>query len=552
MEDNKTKDLMVELNVIEAPMFTFTRKNQTFKVKDLMETDSTTNDAKKVLKGIYKKDENTKVEYRQWTDSKGKTRELVVASVRETPKALAMDVFFALIKKLMAANYPVDFDKDGNIHIKDNQVNFTTYELCKIMGKTPSSELYEDIREAILQLKSVEYYSVGALYNKSKNLYEDGAVKGVNLVDEMYTSQKNLENKIISGYVKFSDLVMDNLRAGYVRMLRNDLYFHLRSGITRSLYIYVENNRDSIYTKRGFSVISDKIPIPYKYISDFKKKLSPALNNLVKAGVIVDFMYGDEFLINGIKENSVYFIFNGTKKSLIKYLEDEYKKKHPKLSDKDHKKNNLEDDYELIFPEDIEKELRDIGVNTKKIAEIMKKYSKYKIAEYILWIKDGVNKGKVNDPPGLFVFAITDEMVKVRSSHPHIVEFIEKIKSEVEGKKIIDVKLINQAYTDYINAELELFKTENEFIYTSLRDTVLDEIELVQAKRIKSQRTLYNMATTENEKEKLMMVIERWEKFSIEREKSEIFIEQFAKKIKLLKGLKDYEEFKGEYLEKNK
>lgn len=544
MKENKTSDLMVELNIIEAPMFNFTKKIQSYKVSTLMSEKKVSDEAKTVLEGINDKNPDTEVEYKSWVDGRGKTRELIVASTRETPTGVAMDVFFALIKKIMIDNHPVDFDENGCLSIKDNSTNFTLYELCKIMNISPNKRVYKKIREAIFQLRSVEYYSVGSLYNKEKKMFEDGVVESVGLVDKIRASAKNDDNEIVEGNVVFSDLVLNNLRAGYVRILRNDSYFHIRSGISRAMYIYIENNRDELYTKRSFQVISDKIPIPYKYKSDFKKKLSPALKNLIEAGIIANFFYGDEFLINGLKEESVYFVFKGTKADIIKQLEDKYAHKNKNVQKI---KPNTQDELKLEIPKHIEKELEQFGINSSKIDSLVRTYSKWKLIEYILWLKDGIKKGKVKDPAGMFVFAITDEMVKVNKTHPQITEFVEKIKNEIEGKKIIDEKIIKESYEKYINEGLMEFKEEEEFVYDSMTESIISDIESIQKKRIKSQKQLYNMAESEKEKDKLLKVIEKWEKFSSEREKSEIFKEMFVKKIKLYKNLLDYEDFKREY-----
>ena len=143
-------------------------------------------------------------------------------------------------------------------------------------------------------------------------------------------------------------------------------------------------------------------------------------------------------------------------------------------------------------------------------------------------------------------------MVKVNKTHPGITEFIKKIKYDIEGKKLIDEKIILVAYRKYMEDDLKVFEDEDEFAYVATKESIMDDIEKVQKKRIKSQRQLYNMASTKEEKDKLLKIIEKWEKFSIEREKSEIFIEQFVKKIKLYRGLKGYEDFKREYIEKNR
>ena len=551
---DENKDLMVEVNIAEAPMFCFTRGNKNKSVKSLLEDSNTTDIAREVLSGIYKENKSATVGYRNWTDSSGNERELIIASVRGLPDAYCMDVFIGLVKLMIKYNTPMIENENGKYEFKSNKVEFTLNELCDAMEIKAGGNTYSKIKEALRKLKSANYYSIGAgsIYDKSKKAYETRSERAISLIDSYDTSEilKNDEGQVnlLRGYVTFGELVMRNLFEGFVRIIRNHQYFQLKTGIARGLYLYIASNKieSTIYEKRSYEVLRNKIPIEYKYPSDLKSKIKKSLDSMVEMGIMKDFFYGDEILINGVKEHCIYLIFKGTRKQLI----DSLTKKPKKI--KEEKKNDLETDYKMIFPVDLNKELIDLGINSKKIAEIMHKYSKWKIGEYILWIKDGIAKGKVKDSAAMFVFAITDEMVKVGKTHPEIIEFVGKIKSDVEGKTKVSKKLIDEAYKKYIDNELAMFREEEEFAYEATMESIIDDIEKVQSKRIKSQRMLYNMAKTDEEKDKLLSIIEKWEKFSVQREESEIFIEQFVKKIKILRELKDYEEFKQEYIAKNK
>ena len=550
---NEYKDMVVEVNIVEAPMFKFSKKSTKDFAKDLLNSDTVTIDAKSIMKGMYKENNDVKVEYRDWNDSKGVKRELIIASLKALPDSFCMDVFFGLMGLLIKVNSPMVPNNNGFLEFKTSEVSFSLNQLCKEMRITPGSLTYERIEDALGKLFSVEYYSIGggSLYNKSENNYIS-TTAAIKIIRKYQTSKriKNLETGRVQfhkGNVTFDDLIISNLSLGYARLLRNHKYFALKSGVARGLYLYIESNKikTTSHLKRSFDVLRNKIPIDFKYPSDLKNKLRKPLDSMVTQNIIKDYFYGDETIVNGVKEQCIYFIFSGTKKQLIDSLT-----KKPK-DVKSIKKVDLESDFKLEFPQDIKQELLDFNINPKKVSELIKKYSKYKLAEYILWIKDGVLSGKVKDSAAMFVFAITDEVVVVKKSHPHITEFIEKIRLEADGKKQISKAIIDSGYREYINAELSVFKEEEELIYNTIRDRILDDIEAVQTKRIKSQRALYNMTDKQEEKDKLLLVIEKWEKFSTDREKSDIFVEQLAKKIKILRGLKDYEEFKAEYLKQN-
>ena len=553
----KKKDLMVEINITEAPMFSFTRGKKNFLVKDLLESTETSIEAKKVMSGIYDNNDNAKIDYKCWTDSKGLAREMIISSSRNFPDAYAMDVFLGLVAILIRDNNPLCPDENGYFRFKSNNIKFTLYELCEVMEIKIGGNTYDKIRESLRQLKSAEYYSLGAgtIYNKKKEDHEVRGENAISIIESYSVSSRSVDKstgkmKFFNGEVKFGSLIMANLELGFARVLRDHQYFKLKSGITRGLYLYIEANRNAkdTYMKRSFDVLKNKIPIDFEYPSRLKIKLKKALDNLIEQGIISDYFYADEILINGIKEPSIYIIFKGTRKQLIDSLE---KKNKPETKN-EKKKKELETDYELELPNDIKRELIDIGINSQKINEIMKKYSKWKIAEYILWIKDGIKQGKVKDPAGLFVFGITDEKVKVGKTHPQIIEFISQIKAEVEGKEEISKAKIDEAYSIYIETELKMFEEEEEFAYIAIIGSTLDDIDTVYKKRLKAQKQLYNMAKTEVEKEKLLKVVEKWESFSSKREESELFKEFFIKEVKRYRGLKGYEDFKRDYIEKNK
>ena len=547
----REKSFIMDINVIEAPLFRFKNKRTVQTIAKLENDETISKEMRYVLSRVPEESKSSQVEFLSWTDSKGLEREILAMSMFRLPNAFAMDVFYALIGVYIKQHSPLMYsDEEKTYDLPSNKVDFTLYELCEFMGLSVGGGNYQKIKDAIRELNAVKYYSLanGIFYNKKMERYESSREKSISLIDnyDIIGKGKN-RSKEERCTVTFGDLVIENMRYSFIKFLSNNVYFQLKSGLTRRLYSYIEgNNFNKQYIKRSFDVLKHKIPLDFEYKSELKRRLKKPLENLIESGILKDYFFGDDILINGVSENCIYIIFKGTRKQLIDSLTE--KPKDIKVE----KKKDLEEDYSLKFPENIKEELSLLGINSKKITEILQKHTKWKIAEYILWIKDGIRRGKVKDPAGLFVFAITDEMVKVNKTHPDITEFIDRIKREIEGKKDIDENLIKSEYRKYIEQELKLFEEEDEFAYVATKESIMDDIEKIQKKRIKSQRQLYNMATTEAEKDKLLKVIEKCEKFSVEKDKSEIFIESFVKKIKLYRGLKDFSDYKIEYLEKNK
>ena len=546
---------LVDVNMIEAPLFVFKPRNKINVIQHWLESEDVSKRAKKVLKRK-ENPETSKAEYLRWNDSRGNDREILATSQEQLPNGFDMDVLYTLIALYIKKNQPILFDKDLNKYVlHSRKLNCSFTEVCEYMGISDGGANIERIRDSISHLFSVSYYCLtkGIMYDKANEDHIEGEKAVRLLCYEILSKEKQIRKGSQSIIITFDNLILSNIETSFIKFLNNDTYFALRSGLTRRLYTYIEGNRyNKDFILRNFSTLKYKVPVEFRNKSDLKRKLKAPLDRLIEGGVITDYFYTDEFKVKGVDSEGIYFIFSGTKATAIKIIEDAYDEKNPNIKKISiDKKQDLGIQFELIFPEDIKQELIDFGVNAKKIAEVSRKYSKWKLVEYILWIKDGIARGKVKDPAALFVFAITDEMVKVENTHPKITEFVANVKLDVEGKKQVSKKLIDDAYKTYIEYELSLFEEEDEFAFVAAKESILKDIEKIQDKRIKSQKQLYNMATTEKEKKTLLLVIEKWGKFTVQREKSDIFIEQFVKKIKLYRCLKDYEEFKYEYIKNN-
>lgn len=541
----KEKSFIMDINMIEAPLFQFKNKRSIQTVRSLEKDPTISNEIKYVLSRMPEESKSSQVEFLSWTDGNGLEREILATSIFRLPNAFAMDVFHALIGLYIKKNSPIAYLEDEKIYnMPENKLEFRILEVCDYMKISYGGTIYQKIKDAIRELSSVKYYSLanGTFYNKGKEEYETSREKSISLIGDYDIIQKGKSKSDEMCQVTFGNLVMENIKYSYIKFLNDNTYFKLKSGLTRRLYTYIEGNKyNKKYIKRSFDVLRYKIPIDFKYSSDLKKRLKSPMENLMSSGVIKDYFYGNDILINGEKEDCIYIIFNGDRKEIIDSLTTE-----PVIVEKEE-----EIQAEFEFPNDIESELIKLDIDKSKISEIMEKNTKWQIAEYILWIKDGMKKGKVKNAATLFVFAALGGMVNVSATNPEISEFVENVKKEAEGKTRIKEEVIKQAYNEYIEKEIRLFASDDEFVFSALKSTVIGDIEKAKSKRIKSLRQRYNIEEKESEKELLLKRIERWEKFSIEKEKSEIFIEQLVKSAKAYRGLLDYDEFKNEYLEKN-
>lgn len=541
----KKKSFIIDINMIEVPLFQFKNKRKVTTAKSLEVDPNISDEMRYVISTMPEETKNSQVEFLSWTDSKGLDREILAASVFKLPNAFAMDVFHGLLGLYIKKNTPIAYIEDEKVYdMPENKLEFRIHELCDFMRISTGGNMYKKIKNAIRELKSVNYYSLGngTFYNKKKERYEASREKSISLIGDYDFVQKGKSKVDEMCEVTFGNLVMENIKFNYIKFLNNNIYFQLKSGITRRIYTYLEGNRhNKNYIKREFNTLRYKLPIDFKYPSELKKRLKVPLENLIEERVISDYFYGDEIHINGEKEDTIYFIFKGSKAEVIENLTIK-----PKKTEAIPKEEN-----ELVFPENIRQEILNFKVSESKVDEVISNFNKYQLAEYILWIKDGLAKGKVKDPAAMFVFAVDKGMVKVNVSHPHISEFVEKYRIEVEGKNKVNEEIIQKLYSEYIDEEMLKFKDEEEFMYETMRESLLAELNSKSNKNIKTFKSVLNLQEDEKEKSKMLDLINKWEDFERTQDKSDLFKEQFINNSKLYRNMKDYSQFRNEYISKN-
>lgn len=210
----------IELNCIETPLFQFQRNRVATTVGTLKRTENISDDIKKVLKLTPKSNENSIVEFSSWVDSKGVNRELLAMSTLELPGAFCMDVLYGLIGLFIKKNSPILFNEETKVYdIESGLFEFSLYELCEYMKLKVGGGNYTIIKEAILKLNAVKYYSLaeGVFYKKSVNEYHSSSLKSIGLVSEVTLTEKsNKAEKSTLCSLKFGDLLLSNIKYSFI------------------------------------------------------------------------------------------------------------------------------------------------------------------------------------------------------------------------------------------------------------------------------------------------------------------------------------------------
>lgn len=551
---------LMDINIIEAPLFTFKQNKSVKKMIDWEQDPQVSPLAKRIMKRYSNISKDTQMEYMRWQDSKGLEREFCVMSPQALPSGFDMDVFYALVSLLIKQEAPIVFNEEKEAYeLKNDTLQCKISDITNFLGFSKCGKNNERIKDSIDRLRSASYYSLGSgvLFDGKTKQYVTNEISE-SLVEKFeYKGRgKQIFGDDIQGSVRvqINRMIIANIKYSFFKFLNNRDYFSLGTGLPRRLYSYIESNKYTSkgtkqYIKRKLEVLKHKIPLDMKYNSRLKKRLEKPLEALIEHGVIKGYFYGDEIFINGVKEETIYIYFKGTQAELIKKLTKDTKPK-PKAILSTDKEQNLENTEQLTFPNDLCQEMKEIGINEDKINSIIKTYGKYKVAEHLLWVKEVIAENKAKNPSGLFIFSLNN--VRVETSHPHISKFIKEYKKEIENKNTVDLEIIKKEYEEYIQRELDLFLQEDDFMYDTISNSVLLELQELAKERIKKTQMMFNLAEKDEDKEKLLKQLEEWKTFNIKREKSVLYKEEFNKRFRLYRNVKDFEQFKIEYTKNNK
>ncbi|CAG7839597.1 hypothetical protein Z959_12835 [Clostridium novyi B str. ATCC 27606] len=549
----KPQSFIMDINFLEAPFFLFNQNTKAIKVKDLKDNIYITEEVRHIL-NLHTND-NGEVKYFSWNDSKGLKREMMAISVFSLPRKFTMDVWYGIVGLYIKKSAPIMYNqKNSAFDIQSDKLYFTLYELAKFMKLTTGGANIKKIKDAIRQLDATQYlsFSNGSIYDKKNEEYVKSKEKGLRLIvnyefnsEKKKSSSKTTDNKC---WVQLNSLVVDNIKHEFIKYLNAETYFTLPSGLTRGLYTYLEGNKYSTngmltYIKRNFDVLSNKIPIEYRFNSDLKRRLKKPLQNLIKHDIISDYFYGDEEIINQ-KEHCIYFIFKGKKEEIIKILREKYQKQLQIAMD-----NTLEDtskrEFVMSIPKNLDIVLIEIGFSEKVINQLYKDYDKWDIVKYIIWLQKQQFESSetIKNPAGLLMFALMGN-VNLKIGYTDIIDFVDMEKEKIRQKKLSYEEILENAYEKYVNDEINKFKNEDIGTYNIIYQNTLINIESQVESQIAQLKLLEKNEGIE------MPSLKLWQEFKEKKEESKLFKKNFTNSIKVFRGIMTFEEFKVNFNKK--
>lgn len=531
----------------ELPMFL----NTTYSKAKIDSIDLDIHPSLRQLKNINSIISSNEIERKVFENKKNNlNRKLFMYNVGRLPRQFEQDVLNALTLLFIRRNAPFIYEEGNKYNVTEDKVFFTFYEVCMVL-KVPANGFYiNKIKESIQILKTTQYFSFddGVFYDKAKNSYVVSREKGISwIADYEFLSSKSIKNMKEKdlNWVQFGNFAIHNLEYGYFNYLKNaDVFFELSSGLAREVYSYIDKNmcdsngKKLRYIKRFFDVLQFKFGLEYKYPSELKRRLNKILDEFIKKGLIVDYFYGDEVIINGKKEGCLY-ICSVNREKVILDLERSHKLKLQQIGFfTENNKDESRRDYLKIPNKPLVEELIGFGMEENISHELVKKYEKWHIIKYILWLNKQIYSGKdIPSKPGLLRFAI-EKPYPIQAGYEEIIEFVSQQKKQEETNNLSLEDRVKVAYDEYINKAIEDFKTEEKDIFTIFYEDTLNNMNSNIDKVIQNLKALKQDTVLQEE-------------FKKKQGESQLFKDTLTKDIRMYKNLKSFEDFRIEYIKNN-
>lgn len=126
---------------------------------------------------------------------------------------------------------------------KHRRMEFTTYQVLRILGLGPGGGNYKGVERAIAQLAGILITSDKAWIQKEDDgkLRRSRVAKGFHLIDDyaLWTVEDGEDKK---SYIVWGKQVWQNIKSGYIKNLDVDFYFSLENPLSRRLYCFLDKD----------------------------------------------------------------------------------------------------------------------------------------------------------------------------------------------------------------------------------------------------------------------------------------------------------------------
>lgn len=240
-----------------------------------------------------KTDKREVIEY-YGTFSDGKEQKEMVWTVRGAsglglPGELAERVLVALLYIGAQSNFA------------DRRMEFSVYQVLKILGLTDGSNNYRNVARAIAQLHGLTITSDKAWVSKDKDgkLRRTEMTKGFHLIDDytLWNQEEAIEER--KSHILWGERIWKSIQTGYIKQLDIEFYYQIENPLARRLYRFLDKmtyyRPSRPYVIDIFALANKLGMVNYEFPAHLKRPLAKAADELIENGYLARY----EFLKSG-------------------------------------------------------------------------------------------------------------------------------------------------------------------------------------------------------------------------------------------------------------
>lgn len=192
-------------------------------------------------------------------------------------------------------------------NFKSDKVEFTRYELLKILKWSTEGRSYTRLQKSLDRLSGVRIKASNAFYDIKSG---QNCTKNFGIIDAYEINGARGEQNAPSYFI-WSETMFDSFQNGNIKKLDFDFYLSLKSAVSKRLYRYLDKRfwwgskiEDSL-----FNLAHEKLGISrnYKYASSIVQQLEPALEELQKSNYLRKY----EFIGKGVNMRVAFYKAEG-------------------------------------------------------------------------------------------------------------------------------------------------------------------------------------------------------------------------------------------------
>jgi len=173
---------------------------------------------------------------------------------------------------------------------RNRKVYFSRYELLKALRWSTEGRSYSRLTKSLDRLSGVRIRAANSFYDNNSKSYQTcnfGIVDSYEINDHR---SKKTSGEAPRSFFVWSEMIFDSFRAGFIKKLDLDLYFSLKSAVSRRLYRYLDKHfyYKSVIEKPLMLLAFEKLGLSrsYRFVSSIKQQLEPAIEELTRCGFL--------------------------------------------------------------------------------------------------------------------------------------------------------------------------------------------------------------------------------------------------------------------------